>query len=674
MRRILLTLIVLMGGCSREASEPLTEADGMKTTRPFGSWPSPITAASVVEGSRGLSSLSFDGDYLYWVESRPEEGGRNTIMRWTTGGEPEEILPAPWYARTRVQEYGGRSVLVADGTIWFSNFEDQRLYRLVPGTEPEAVTPEADLRYAACILDRSRNHLICVREDHRTPGEPRNTLVALPMDSVSEGEVLFDDSDFVSAPSLSPDGSRIAFTSWRHPNMPWDNTSLWSAGFDADGRLAGLTLHNDGMEESVINPQWGEDNQLYAISDRDNWWKIYRVAGDRFTLIDSGIEQAEIGGPDWVVGQNFYHLLGDGKILAQVMRGGVEHAVIINPATSSSVPLALASASIIDILPVDDRLFVINAATDQPPALLETDLSGNTRTIIRTSNDFSLDSEWAPQYQLVSFPTGQGATAHGIYLPPTNPGVRAPEGDAPPLIVSVHGGPTAVSTPAFRLSQLYWTSRGFAVLDLNYRGSTGFGRDYRRSLYGQWGIADVEDAVAGATWLAEKGLADSDRLIIRGGSAGGYTTLAAHAFHDVFAAGASYYGVSDLEALAKDTHKFESRYLDQVIGPYPERRDLYVERSPIHHLAGFSAPLLLLQGLDDPVVPPNQSEMIFKALKSRGIPTAYLAFEGESHGFRKAQNQIRSLQAELYFYARVLDFATAEDLPHLEIEGLASPS
>jgi len=674
MRYILLLLIVLMGACSRETSEPLREIDNMAATLPYGSWPSPITAASVVEGSRGLSSLSFDGDYLYWVESRPEEGGRNTIMRWTTGGQPEEILPAPWYARTRVQEYWGRSVLVADGSIWFTNFQDQRLYRFVPGKKPKAMTPEADLRYAGCILDRTHNRLLCVREDHRLQGEPRNTLVALPLDGVSEGEVLFDDGDFVSAPSLSKDGSRVAFTSWRHPNMPWDNTTLWSADFDVDGRLAGLTRHNNNSQESVINPRWGKDNQLYAISDRDNWWKIYQVEGDQFTAIDSGIENAEIGGPDWVIGQNFYHLLDDGKILARVMKGGVEYAVIIDPITSTSEPLSLASASIIDILPVDDRLLIINAFTNRPSALLETDLTGKVQSIIRTSSDSSLGTDWVPEYQLVSFPTGQGATAHGIYLPPTNPGVGAPEGEAPPLIVIIHGGPTTVSTPSFRLSYLYWTSRGFAVLDLNYRGSTGFGRDYRRALYGQWGIVDVEDAVACATWLAQQGLADPDRLIIRGGSAGGYTTLAAHAFHDIFAAGASYYGVSDLEALARDTHKFESRYLDQLIGPYPERKDLYRERSPINHLAGFGAPLLLLQGLDDPVVPPNQSEMIFEALKSRGIPTAYLAFEGESHGFRKAENQVRSLEAELYFYARVLGFDTADNLPALDIEGMASPT
>lgn len=642
----------------------------MIPTLPYGSWPSPISAAAVVEGSRGLDSLAFDGDYLYWVESRPEEGGRNTIMRWKTGGKPEDILPPPWNARSRAQEYGGRSVLVADGTLWFSNLQDQRLYRFVPGSEPRAITPAADIRYAGCILDRARQRLLCVREDHRPLGEPENTLVALPLEGESEGEVLFDQGDFVSAPALSADGSRVAFTSWRHPNMPWDNTSLWSAGFDNKGHLAALTLHNEGRNESVINPRWREDNRLFTISDRDDWWQLYRVEGNRFTPVHSGIEQAEIGGPDWSIGQNYYHFLPEDRILARAMAAGVESLLVIDPATSSSRPLALDSAELPDFLPVGDRLFVINAANDAPPRLLETDLGGALRTVIRTSGETGISSDWIPRYRLVSFPTGEGDEAHGIYFPPTNPGARGPAGAAPPLIVSVHGGPTAVSSPAFELSQLYWTSRGFAVLDLNHRGSTGFGREYRRALYGQWGRVDVEDAVAGTTWLAEQGLADPERLIIRGGSAGGYTTLAALAFHDSFSAGASYYGISDIEALARDTHKFESRYLDQLIGPYPERVDLYRERSPIHHLQGFSAPLLLLQGLDDPVVPPNQSQKIYEALKSRGIPTAYVTFEGESHGFRKAENQIRALQAELYFYARVLGFGTAEELPELEIDGL----
>ncbi len=668
---IVVTLAIATGLASADSA---AEVEDMKQALPYGSWPSPISAASVVEGSRGLGALSVDGDYLYWVESRPEEGGRNTIMRRSAGGKPEEVLPQPWNARTRVQEYGGRNVLVADDTIWFSNFQDQRLYRMVPGGKPQPVTPAQELRYAGCVLDRTRARLLCVREDHRGEAEPHNSLVALPLEGVSEGEVLFADSDFVSAPSLSPDGSRLAFTSWRHPNMPWDSTSLWSAEFGEQGQLAALTRHNSGEGESIINPQWSEDSQLYAISDRDNWWKIYRVEADRFSAVATGITQAEIGGPDWSIGDSYYHLLRGGKILAKLNRGGVDSLVLIDPEKSSTNTLPLDSAAIYDFLPAGARLFVINATADAPPVLLETDLTGVNSRVIRTSRDTGIGRDWIPEYRLVSFPSGEGGEAHGIYLPPTNPGVQGPAGGAPPLIVTVHGGPTAASSPTFQLNQLYWTSRGFAILDLNYRGSTGFGRDYRRSLYGQWGIFDVEDAVAGANWLASRGLADPDRLIISGGSAGGYTTLAALAFHDTFAAGASYFGVSDVEALARDTHKFQSRYLDQLIGPYPERRDLYRQRSPIHHLDGFKSPLLLLQGLDDHVVPPNQSEMIFEALKSRGIPTAYLAFAGEGHGFRKAENQIRSLEAELYFYSRVLGFDTADTVPPIAIEGLESKS
>lgn len=629
-------------------------------TREYGSWPSPISASAVVKDSRGLGSLGFDGNHLYWVESRPLEGGRNTIMRWIEGGEPEEILPAPWNARTRVHEYGGRCVLVADNTIWFSNFADQRIYRMVPGRQPEAVTPEAKLHYAAFVLDPHHNRLLCVREDHREEGEPRNTLVAISLEDQGEGKVLFDDSDFVSAPALSPDGSRIAFTSWRHPNMPWDNTSLWSAGFDPQGGLATLTLHNDGTRESIIDPQWSKSNQLYAISDRDNWWQVYRVDDEQFTAVRHTTDQAEIGGPDWTIGRHYYQLLDDGRILTRAVKAGVESLALIDPVTSSASQLPIKSAAIIDFLAVDQRLFLINAPVDSGAVLLATDCNGADQAPIRTASDTNTDRAWTPVFQLVSFPSGAGTRAHGIYLPPTNPDAEGPNGASPPLIVSVHGGPTAVASPTHKLNQLFWTSRGFAVLDLNYRGSTGFGREYRRSLYGQWGVSDVEDAVAGATWLAEQGLADPNRLIIRGGSAGGLTTLAALAFYDTFAAGASYYGVSDIEALAKDTHKFESRYLHQLIGPYPQRIDLYRARSPIHHLEGFNAPLLLLQGLDDPIVPPNQSQKIFEALQLRSIPTEYIAFEGESHGFRKAENQIRALEAERLFYARVLGFASAD--------------
>lgn len=637
---------------------------------PYGSWLSPINAASTVAGSRGLHTLQSDEGYIYWVEARPEEGGRNTIMRWRAGGEIEEVLPAAFNARTRIHEYGGRAILVAGGTIWFSNFTDQRLYRMKPGGEPEAITPEAPLRFGACELDASRNRLICIREDHRPLGEVRNALVALPLEGISDGEVLFDDSDFVSAPSLSPDGKRIAFVSWNHPNMPWDSTTLWSAEFGAGGELAGLIEHNPGSNESIMDAQWDRGNQLHAISDRDNWWKIYRVQGEELIAIDTALIEVEIGGPAWTIGRNFYRFLPDGRIAAQVSRWGTEQLYVIDTGSGSAELLGLDSAAVTDVLPVDDLLYVIHSPGDRPAELLVTDANGGRGLVIRKAKDDSPARQWIPNSQTVSFPSGDGAVAHGIYYPPTNPNMQASPDETPPLMVFVHGGPTSSTKPVYSLSTLYWTSRGFAILDLNYRGSSGYGREYRQALYGAWGIADVEDASNGARWLADQGLADTQRLIIRGGSAGGYTTLAAHSFHDTFAAGASYFGVSDIEALAQETHKFESRYLDQLIGPYPERKDLYVARSPIHHLEGFSAPLLLLQGLEDKVVPPNQSEMIFEALKSRGIPTAYLAFEGEGHGFRKSGNQIRAREAELYFYSRVLGFELPEDIEPVDIVGL----
>ena len=667
MRILFLVMAIFLSACDRA---PDSSASTQTQILPYGSWPSPISAESAIAGSRGLGSVSFDNGYLYWVESRPEEGGRITLMRWKAGTEPEELLPAPWNVRTRVHEYGGRSYTVADGEIFFSNFADQQLYRFKPGQEPAAFTSEAGLRYAACQMDRPRQRLICVQEDHRAEGEPTNALVALPLDQQRERSLLFKDSDFVSAPSLSPDGSALAFVSWNHPNMPWDNTTLWSAKFAEDGQLQQLVNHNPDSQESIVDPQWGPDHRLYAISDRDNWWKLYRVDGQDFTPLQPALEASEIGGPAWTLGSHYYRFLEDGRIIAAVRQGGVESLVLIDAANNSSKKLPVEGVTFGDLLPAAEQLYLTAGLADRPPELVQINLSGGQREIIRTAGDAGVSPEWVPKYRLVSFPTSGGATTHGIYLPPTNPQVRAPEGEAAPLIVTVHGGPTAVSSPTFSRSDLFWTSRGFAMLKLNYRGSTGFGRTYRRSLYGQWGAADVDDAIAAARWAADSGLADPDKLIIRGGSAGGFTTLAAHAFHDTFATGASYYGISDLEALAQETHKFESRYMDNLIGPYPQDSETYRQRSPIHHLEGFSKPLLLLQGEEDPVVPPNQSEMIFKALEAKGVPTAYLAFAGESHGFRKSENQIRALQAELSFYRQVLGIEAAEQLPPLKIIGL----
>ncbi len=664
-RAPLATLCCLLAACQFNSSTPAAS----KPVIPYGEWPTPVSAASTVAGGRGLVNLDADGGYLYWAESRPEEKGRTTLMRWRPGGEPEEILPAEFNARTRVQEYGGRSFLAAGGTVWFSNFDDQRLYRMVPGEAPVAITPEADLRYGACVYDGPRSRLVCIREDHRGEGEAANTLVGVPLSGVHEGEVLFGDADFVSAASLSPDGRSIAFVSWDHPNLPWDATTLWVGRFDAQGNFK-AQAQNPGRAESVMDPQWDAQNTLYAISDRSNWWSLYRVEGEQFTALPTGLETVEIGEPAWTIGNRYYQLLGDGRIAALVVIDGSQQVQLIDPAKASSQPLDLDTAYVGDMLAAGETLYLIQGRQTAPTELLSVSLADGQTEQIRKASDTSISPEWVPRAVPVSYPTASGATAYGIYYPPTNPDVQAPGGTAPPLLIEVHGGPTSSTVPSFSMSNVYWTSRGFAILDINYRGSSGYGTNYRRALYGEWGVVDVEDAVYGARWAAAQGLADPQRLIIRGGSAGGFTTLAAHAFYDTFSAGASYFGVSDMEALALETHKFESRYLDQLVGPYPAQKQVYAERSPINHLEGFQAPLILLQGLDDKVVPPNQSERIYAALKARGVPTAYLAFEGEGHGFRRAENRIRALEAELYFYGKVLGFEPAGELPAIDIDGL----
>lgn len=642
----------------------------------YGNWPSPITPSSLVEGVRGIGSLQYDSGFVYWLESRPEEAGRQTIMRWHQDSGMEEILPAPFNARSRVHEYGGTSYAVYGNVIWFSHFDDQRLYRIIPGSDPQPITAESSvnsaLRFAACTPDISRNRLICVREDHRAEGEPRNELVAVSMDgSDQQGEILFTQSDFVSAPQLSSDGLSIAFVSWSHPNMPWDNTTLWSANFQQDGSLCNLTQHNVDTQESVIDPKWSDSGELYALTDRSNWWSLHRVSGNKFETVAHHENDVEIGGPMWTLGTSYYDFIDGNRAVTVMNRGGVEHLSILDLEGngSSTIPIPCLTG-VGSMVLADERIMAVLKYTNKPSVLVSFKTDGTDFLVIRTTSN-SADPAWSSPYQLVTFPTGDGnAVAHGIYLPPQNPDVGAPAEQTPPLIVTVHGGPTGVSSPGYSLAQQFWTSRGFAILDLNYRGSTGFGREYRRALYGNWGIADVEDAVAGAKWLSDQKLADPARLIIRGGSAGGFTVLAAHAFHNTFSAGASHYGVSDLTILAKETHKFESRYIDQMIGPYPEFAHVYQERSPINHLDNFNAPLIMLQGLEDNVVPPNQSEMIFEALKTRAIPTAYVSFEGEGHGFRKAENIVHAIQAELYFYSKVLNMPVADDLPELNIENL----
>ena len=648
----------------------------MPTIAPCGSWKSPISAEMTARGAVGLGSVQLDGEDVYWVESRPNEGGRNVIMRRSPDGESREITPSPHSARTRVHEYGGLCFWVAEGTVFFSNFSDQRVYRLADGggESPAPITPAADggLRYADGMIDARRNRLVCVREDHRGGGEPQNAIVALDLDKGGEGDVLVSGSDFYAYPAISPDGAALAWLSWNHPNMPWDETELWTADFLPDGSLGAPTKVAGERGESVFQPEWSPDGALHFVSDRTGWWNLYRLRGGGGDVEALAPMSAEFGSPMWTLGARTYAFESADRIACEYVQNGVWRLALLDTRTLNLAPLdtPYSEMSRGDIRAAAGRIVFEAASASLPNALVSLDPDGGAIDVLRQSRDAEVDGGYLSSPQSIEFETAGGETARAFYYPPRNADFVAPDGESPPLLVISHGGPTGAASTAFDPAYQFWTSRGIAVADVNYGGSTGYGTAYRRRLNGAWGIVDVDDCVNAALHLARAGKADAERLMIRGGSAGGYTTLAALAFRDVFRVGASYYGVSDLSALARDTHKFESRYLDSMIGPYPERRDLYESRSPINHADGLSCPIILFQGMEDKVVPPSQSEMMADALRRKGIPMAYMAFEGEQHGFRKSENIIRALEAELYFYARILGFETADDIEPVEIEGL----
>ena len=655
----------------------------MAVTSPYGSWKSPITTALIVSGAVGLGQIALEGDDVYWVEMRPSEGGRMVIVRQGSDGRAADVNPAPFSARTRVHEYGGGAFLVSDGVVYFSNFADQRVYRQEPDGEPQAMTPEGSLRYADGVFDAARGRIICVREDHTGDGEPVNAIVAVDAAGTLLQEVLYSGSDFCAAPRLSPDGNWLAWLSWNHPNMPWDGTTLHVAALDDDGGLgdmrtvaggpstgSGLSTSSEG-DESVLQPLWSPDGELYFVSDRSGWWNLYRWR-------DGDVQQAlpmeaEFARPQWVFGAPSYEFLDDGKIACSYVERGVWNIGVIDPVEGSlsRVDLPYTEMGRGELRAAGQRVVFSAGAPDKPMSLMSLDVASGEVTTLQQAHELHVDSSYLSAPEPIEFETTGGRTAHAFYYPPRNPDFEAPEGERPPLLVKSHGGPTAAASTALDLGIQFWTSRGFGVVDVNYGGSTGYGTEFRRRLNGAWGIVDVDDCVNAARFLVSRGDADPERLTIDGGSAGGYTTLAALTFHDVFRAGASYYGVSDLEALAKETHKFESRYLDSLVGPYPERKDLYVERSPINHTHLLSCPLLLLQGLEDEIVPPNQAEMMFEAVKAKGLPTAYVPFEGEQHGFRRSENIERALEAELYFYSRVFGFELADAVAPVEIENLA---
>jgi dipeptidyl aminopeptidase/acylaminoacyl peptidase len=625
---------------------------------PYGSWKSPITSDLIVAQTVGVSEVRFDGDDVYWLESRPQDGGRSVVVRyvsWSTSSE--DITPQDFNVRTRVHEYGGGAWTVHDGMIYFSNFSDQRLYRMDRyGHQPLPMTPEGEWRYADGLIDAHRHAWIGVREEHSGGAEPVNTIVRVPIDgTMDSGSVLAAGHDFYSSPRLSPDGRWLAFLAWDHPNMPWVGTGLYVVQLGKTGFPSGSpVLIAGGERESIFQPEWAPDGSaLYFISDRSGWWNLYRQK-NRMPTEPLAVMEAEFGQPQWVFGSATYAFAGTDQLVCSYVSKGLGHLATIDLGSGELKDIDVPFSDFSYVRASKNRVAFRAGAANSPAGITLLHLDTGQTDILKKANDVADDPFVARHFasaEPVEFPTANGLTAFGLYYPAFNAEYEAPEGDRPPLLVKCHGGPTSAASSTLSLQTQYWTSRGIAVLDVNYGGSTGFGRAYRERLDGNWGIVDVEDCVNGARFLAEKGLVDGARCVITGGSAGGYTVLAALTFHDMFRGGASHYGVSDLAVLAQDTHKFESRYLDSLIGPWPEKADIYKERSPISAVDRLSVPVIFFQGDEDEVVPPNQTELMVEALKKKGAPVGYLLFSGEQHGFRKAENIKRALDAELYFYA-----------------------
>jgi dipeptidyl aminopeptidase/acylaminoacyl peptidase len=633
------------------------------TIAEYGTWPSTISAERVAAGATPMSSLMLggaDGGDIFWLAGRAAEAGRNTLLRHH-GAVTDELTPAPFNVRSRVHEYGGGAYAVDGETVYFSNFADNRVHRLDFAGEDDAQPAPAPLtaggkqRFADFVVDRARGRLIGVRELHSEDGhgEPSNTICAIGIADGGE-TVLAQGADFYSSPRLSPDGRALAWLTWDHPRMPWEGTTLWLAEFQADGTLAAPVRVAGGAEESICQPEWSPNGLLHFVSDRSGWWNLYRLGADRQSVEALCPMEAEFGSPHWTFGNSMYGFRSASEIICTYIDKGVSRLARLLPASGKLEAIANPYEEIRELRVASGYIAMLAGGPSIPLELARIDFTEEGVEILAQSIADLPDEDNLSIPATISYPSANGRTSHAFFYAPRNRDVRAPEGSKPPVIVISHGGPTGMTVNTLKLATQYWTSRGFGVLDVNYGGSTGFGRAYRDLLKGRWGVVDVEDCVAGARALVERGLADNDRLIIRGGSAGGLTTLCALTFHDVFKVGASYYGVSDLQGLDDDSHKFESRYTAYLIAPQPQAQALYKERSPINHTDKLARPMIFFQGLDDKVVPPQQSEMMVDALKARGVPVAYVPLEGEGHGFRKGENIVRTLEAELYFYQRVL--------------------
>ena len=647
-----------------------TPATPAPVAAPFGSWASPVSATLIAGATIRLGQIAVQGESIAWSEGRPQEQGRNVVVQRGSDGRLRDLNPAPFDVRTRAHEYGGGAFALHGSELVFSHYADQQLYRVGPTGEPVVLTTLQHMRYADAVVDARRQRLIAVREDH-TPGNVSAvaTLVAINLNDGAE-QVLASGHDFFSTPRLSPDGRRLAWLAWDHPNMPWDGTVLWLADVADDGTLAGACNVAGGPDESIFQPAWSPAGVLHFVSDRSGWWNLYRLRDGTPAAQPLCPMAAEFGQAQWAFGMSTYGFDAHGDIVCTFSQAGRSQLARIDSQTLRFETIATPYCAIAELQVGAGFAAFIGGREDAPAAVVRIDLHTRACKVLRSASSSVLDAACVSRAEAVRFPTEGGLDAHAFFYAPVNPDFTGVPGERPPLLVIDHGGPTSSASPAFNWSIQYWTSRGFAVVDVNYGGSTGHGRAYRARLAGQWGVVDVDDSVNAARFLVARGDVNPARMAIRGGSAGGYTALCALTFRSFFQCGASHYGIGDLAALVRDTHKFESRYVDRLVGPWPEAQALYHARSPINFIERLASPMILLQGLEDKAVPPAQAQAMFDTARAKGVPVALLMFEGEQHGFRRAATIQRALEAELYFYSRIFGFVPAGDIAPVLIENL----
>lgn len=645
------------------------------TVSPYGSWESPITADLITEGGLRLGEVHVDGSTVYWLEGRPEESGRYVIVRLLESGETEDVNPAPFNARNAVHEYGGGAYIVQDGTVYFTNWDDQRIYKVEEGGAPEPITNEPAIergdRYADLRVSGDSNWIFCVRESHKEDREADNDLVAVATDGSGDIQVLASGRNFYSSLRENWADGKICWLEWDHPNMPWDGCELFVADFDSStGTSSNSERVSGSTDVSIVQPEWAPDGTLVFISDESGWWNLTKYSGGEVSSVLA--EEKDHGGPAWQFGFSTYGFGEDGSIILKGSQDGNGQFRSVSFDGNTSVVAEVPHTSIAELNLIGDSAIYVGASPVSAAEIVRVEFGSSDVTTLKVSSEIELDAEFLSVPEEIKFPTTFDGSAHAYFYAPKNPNFEGESSEKPPLLVISHGGPTSSTSSALSLPIQFWTSRGIAVVDVNYRGSTGYGREYRDALKGNWGMYDTDDCIAAADYLVERGLVDTDRVAIKGGSAGGYTTINALTFYDRFAVGATYYGIADLSVFIGDTHKYESRYLDSLIGPYPEAKQLYHDRSAINFTDQLSCPMIILQGLEDKIVPPSQAEIMAGALRDKGIPFSLMMFEGEQHGFRQSENIKASLEGELYFYGRVLGFTPAGDITTVEIENEAA--